>query len=148
MTLIKKLLFTAVFVFAVLVVPAVLLLLLVDAAQSFSVYVIVYGTIIFAILGYIVASIRSMEIKFNQTMEEIKKQNAAIAYKLTNNSNIDAAPMITVVNEHPQPEPPFVDSQKVTLNPAEPLVMPDAKTSASVTGASKKNVDDNFDDFK
>ena len=86
--------------------------------------------------------------KAYEVAEEIKKQNAAIAYKLTNNSNIDAAPMITVVNEHPQPEPPFVDSQKVTLNPAEPLVMPDAKTSASVTGASKKNVDDNFDDFK
>lgn len=146
MSIIKKILFTVVFVVAVLVVPAVLLLLFVDAAQSFSVYVIVYGIIIFTILGYIVASIRSMEMKFNQTMDEIKKQNAAIAYKLTNNSNIDVAPNITVVNEKPQPEPPFVDSQKVTLNPAEPLVMPGAK--APVNTAPKKVVDDNFDDFK
>lgn len=145
MSLIKKILFTVVFVIAVLIVPAVLLLLFVDASQSFSVYVIVYGVIIFAILGYIVASVKSMESTFNKTMEEIKKQNAAIAYKLTNNGSFDFSPEVASSEQNVKVEV-SVDTQKVSLNPAEPLVMPEAK--ASVNATPQKVVDDNFDDFK
>lgn len=140
-SLMKKIVFVIAFVLLTLILPGVLLLLFVDASQNFSVFVIAYGVIIFAILGYIVASIRSMDKKIEETMEEIKMQNAAIAYKLTNvdNESIQAPIQQPVVNI---PEEKVVNTANIPLNPAEPLVIPaEKKVTAKVT-------DDGFDDFK
>lgn len=147
MSILKKIAFTLIFIVAALVAPAILLLLFVDSSTSFSVYVVVYGVIIFGILGYIIASIRSMEIKFKDTMEEIKKQNAAIAYKITQVPvSVDLAP-VTVDTEPVKAESVKEDTSKIPLNPAEPLF------STNITKEEKpqpkiKIVDDNFDDFK
>lgn len=138
-SLLKKIIFVVAFVLVTLVLPGLLLLLLVDASQSFSFYVIAYGVIIFAILGYIVASVRNMEKKIEETMDEIKMQNAAIAYKLTNGgaefNNPAVQPTAPVV------ETPAADTSNIPLNPAEPLVMPEVKVNAKAS-------DDGFDDFK
>lgn len=141
--ILKKIVFVIGFILATLILPAVVLLFFVDASQNFSVYVIAFGVIIFAILGYIVSCVREMEKKIESTMDEIKMQNAAIAYKLSN--KVDelnvvshqsvATPVVESVNE------PVVDTASIPLNPAEPLVMP---TVNKTTKAS----DDGFDDFK
>ncbi len=143
-SIIKKIIFVIAFVLITLVLPCILLLLFVDASNGFSVYVITYGAIIFAILGYIIASVRNMEKKLEETMEEIKMQNAAIAYKLTNVDNEMAppsAPQQPVVQEVKEEPAPLVDSSNIPLNPAEPLVMPTEKKVEKVA-------DDGFDDFK
>ena len=141
-TILKKLVFVVIFVLATLVLPCVLLLLFVDSSNGFSVYVITYGVIIFAVLGYVVASVRNMENKLEETMEEIKMQNAAIAYKLTNVDNelsVAPAPQQPIVQE--VKDESVVDTRNIPLNPAEPLVMP---TENKV----EKVADDGFDDFK
>ena len=141
--ILKKIIFVIGFILATLVLPAVILLLFVDAAQGFSVYVITFGVIIFGVLGYIVSSIRDMEKKVETTMKEIKMQNAAIAYKLS--SNMDelnvavpqaAAPQVAEPVQQPAPA-----STNIPLNPSEPLVMPTVKKTVKVS-------DDGFDDFK
>lgn len=144
-SIIKKIAFVIVFVLITLVLPCVVLLMFIDAAQNFAAYVITYGAIIFAILGYIIVSVHNMEKKLDETMEEIKMQNAAIAYKLTNVDNELA------VSQVPQQQPivvpqvtkdePVVDISNIPLNPAEPLVMPNVKKAEKVA-------DDGFDDFK
>ena len=142
MSMLKKIIFTVVFIIAALVAPAVLLLLFVDAGttKGYDTFVIVFAVIIFGVLGYIVASIRSMEVKFRDTMDEIKRQNAAIAYKITQTpTELDTA----VVNaDKTEAEPVKVDTNKVNLNPEEPLA-PKVKAKTQ-----QKVVDDNFDDFK
>ena len=141
-SILKRLVIVVIFVLATLVLPCVLLLLFVDSANGFSVYVITYGVIIFAVLGYVVAGVRNMEKKLEDTMEEIKMQNAAIAYKLTNVDNEIAptpVPQQPIVQEIK--EEPVVDTSNIPLNPAEPLVMPTEKKTGKVT-------DDGFDDFK
>ena len=141
--ILKKIIFVIGFILATLVLPAVILLLFVDAAQGFSVYVITFGVIIFGVLGYIVSSVRDMEKKVETTMEEIKMQNAAIAYKLS--SNMDelnvavpqaAAPQVAEPVQQPAPA-----STNIPLNPSEPLVMPTVKKTVKAS-------DDGFDDFK
>jgi len=139
-TLMKKILFVVAFVLLTLVAPSMLLLLFVDASQNFAVFVITYGVIIFAILGYIVASVRNMEKKLEETMEEIKMQNAAIAYKLTNAGTEFSTVPQQKVAEKVENETP-VSNINVPLNPAEPLVWP---TENKVPKAA----DDGFDDFK
>lgn len=155
-SILKKLIFVVVFVLVTLVLPCILLLLFVDAANGFSVYVITYGAIIFAILGYVIASVRSMEKKLEDTMEEIKMQNAAIAYKLTNVDNEMApppapqqplVPEVTEVKEIKEEPAPVVDTSNIPLNPAEPLVMPTEKKAEKVEKVEKV-ADDGFDDFK
>ncbi len=139
-SIIKKILFVIVFVLLTLFLPAVLLLLFIDSSQNFSAYVIAYGIIIFAVLGYVVASVRGMEKKLENTMDEIKMQNAAIAYKLTNVDN----EIVNVPVEQPVPaenENKVVNTANIPLNPAEPLVMPNVKKT-------EKIADDGFDDFK
>ena len=141
--ILKKIIFVIGFILATLVLPAVSLLLFVDAAQGFSVYVITFGVIIFGVLGYIVSSVRDMEKKVETTMKEIKMQNAAIAYKLS--SNMDelnvavpqaAAPQVAEPVQQPAPA-----STNIPLNPSEPLVMPTVKKTVKAS-------DDGFDDFK
>ena len=141
--ILKKIIFVIGFILATLVLPAVILLLFVDAAQGFSVYVITFGVIIFGVLGYIVSSVRDMEKMVETTMKEIKMQNAAIAYKLS--SNMDelnvavpqaAAPQVAEPVQQPAPA-----STNIPLNPSEPLVMPTVKKTVKAS-------DDGFDDFK
>ncbi len=141
--ILKKIIFVVGFILATLILPAVVLLLFVDAAQSFSVYVIAFGVIIFAILGYIVSCVREMEKKLESTMDEIKMQNAAIAYKISNNMdemNVTAHQSVTTQVAEPV-QAPVVDSTNIPLNPAEPLVMPNVNKAPKAT-------DDGFDDFK
>jgi hypothetical protein len=139
--MLKKILFVVGFILVTLILPAFVLLLFVDAASNFAVYVVTFGVIIFAVLGYLVASVRSMEKKFEETMEEIKMQNAAIAYKITNpelesNAIHSQQPVEPVVNNEP-----VASVNNIPLNPAEPLVMPQVKKNPNI-------VDDGFDDFK
>ncbi len=124
MSMLKKILYTAIFVVVTLAVPGVILLLTVDASQNFGVYVIVYGLILFAIFGYIIISMHSLSKEIQSALEEMKMQNAAIAYKLTNTpaETIDEP----VVAEKP------VDTSTVNLNPAEPLTI-DGKVVSSET---------------
>ncbi len=140
--ILKKILFIVAFILLTLFLPAIILLLFVDAAESFGVYVITFGVVIFGILGYIVASIRNMEKKIDDTMEEIKMQNAAIAYKLTNADadfvqNPIQQTVTTPVAEN------VVNTINIPLNPADPLIMPTEKKAES-----KAVADDGFDDFK
>ena len=141
-TVLKKIIFVIVFILATLILPGVLLLMFVDATQGFSVFVIVYAIIIFGILGYIVFSVRNMENKLENTMEEIKMQNAAIAYRLTSSDNeADNVPVQQTVKVEIESKDSAVDSTNIPLNPAEPLIIPTEKTQV-------KGTDDGFDDFK
>ena len=135
MTLVRKLLFTAIFVAAVILIPGVILLLTVDAMQDFSVYVVVYGIILFAIFGYIIVSIHSISKEIHDALEEMKMQNAAIAYKLTTGEKaVEEDNKVT----SEKPIQPVVETpnQKTNLNPADPLTI------------DGKVVSDNFGDFK
>ena len=125
----SKVLFVAAFVFAALIIPTVLLLLFFDATTQFSVYAIVYAIIIFGVFGYVVVSVKHMEDALCDALEEIKKQNAAIAHKLSGGQPIN----LTADIEN------AVSYAKVTLNPDDPLVI--SKTAT-------KPADDGFDDFK
>ncbi len=139
-SILKKVIFVVAFILLTLVLPAIVLLLFIDSSTSFSVYVITYGVIIFGILGYIVSSVRNMEKKLEEAMDEIKMQNAAIAYKISNGGfDLTAAPQAPVAPVVEENEP--VQTSNIPLNPAEPLVFPEVKK------AEKTSVDD-FDDFK
>ena len=129
MSMLKKLLFTAIFVVAALTIPGVILLLTVDATNQFGVFVIVYGVILFAIFGYIIVSMHSLSKEIHSALEEMKMQNAAIAYKLTNTT----APATDVASElQDKKEDPVKDTTNVNLNPAEPLKI-DGKVVSSET---------------
>ena len=131
--LMRKLLLVAGFVLVTLVIPMLILLVFFDAATSFSAYVFVFGLIIFAILGYVVVSVRDMDKKLEETMDEIKMQNAAIAHKLTNYDNSNNAAQ----QGFPADASNVKSTANIPLNPSKPLVVPD-----------KKVTDDNFNDFK
>ncbi len=122
MSVMKKILFVVCFVLATLVAPAVLLLFFIDSSTSFTIYVIVFGVIIFGILGYIIASLRSISKEVSDALEEMKKQNAAIAFKITQSDVVNVS---ADANQTPsasnQPQQPKLDTQKVNLNPADPL---------------------------
>lgn len=126
MSIAKRLLFTALFVVCALVVPAIVLLFTVDAANSFSFYVIVFGLIIFGVLGYIIVSLHALSKEFKAALEEMKMQNAAIAYKLT--SNPSKAPVEEPAKEEPK------STENVNLNPAEPLVFNGKVVSSETIG--------------
>ena len=136
----KKALFVIAFILLTLFLPAVVLLMFVDAAENFALYVIVYGVVIFGILGYIVASMRNMEKKLEETMEEIKMQNAAIAYRLTS-TDVELVNTTVEMTEPVKVEAEPVNTANIPLNPADPLVMPEKKEPV-------KAADDGFDDFK
>ncbi len=140
----KKILLTIAFVVATLIVPAVLLLLFVDALTSFAAYVVTFGIILFAILGFIVISLVDIQSTLKSTVEELKMQNAAIAYKLT--SSVDASSISDdAATENADAPQQTTDTTKVNLNPADPLVMPVVKKKEPVV---EKKTDDGFDDFQ
>ena len=145
MSIKKKILLTIAFVVVTLIVPAVLLLLFVDALTSFAAYVITFGIILFAILGFIVISLVDIQSTLKSTVEELKMQNAAIAYKLTNTAVEMPVEAVESVTEKTDATQPVTDTSKVNLNPADPLVMPIVKKSAPVV---EKKTDEGFDDFE
>lgn len=115
MSILKKLLFTVIFIVAVIFVPGIILLLTVNAETDFSLYVVVYGIILFGIFGYIIVSVHSLSKQLTESMEEMKKQNAAIAHALLSNSA--EVSKVPAEDENPQPK----DTANVVLNPADPL---------------------------
>ena len=130
MSNLKKALFVVIFVVAVLIVPSIILLLTVDASTGFGVYVIVFGIILFSIFGYIVASLRSLSKEVKDAVEEMKMQNAAIAYKLTNSP----APSAQVEKNNVEE---VKDTSNVNLNPAEPLTINGKVVSSESIGDFK-----------
>lgn len=148
MNIIKRVIFAVAFSFAALVIPGMICLATIDANNDFPYFIIVYGFIMFTMLTYIVISVHSMTKEFQNAIEEMKIQNAAIAYKLTGgdfseeNNNEKTSEQESKkskknkkssVNAKAEDKP---DTEKVNLNPAEPLVFNEKKT------------DDSFDDFK
>ncbi len=115
--ILKKILLTVAFVLCTLVVPILLLLLFVDADSGFAVFVITFGVILFAILGYIFVSVHESNKIVRDAVEEMKMQNAAIAYKLTHFEDV-----VPAVAEQPaETEAEQEKPKKVNLNPADPL---------------------------
>lgn len=130
----KKILFVILFVICALVLPAVILIGFVDSVNYFSVYVITFGVILFAVFGYIIVSIMSMSKELRNAVEEMKKQNAAIAYKLSSanfeiEDDVKPAPAEVVA----EPEAP---AKKVNLNPADDFV------AEAVAAKNSNDIDD------
>lgn len=125
----KKILSIAAFILVALIIPTVILLIFFDASTQFSVYAIVYAVIIFGVFGYVVVSVKQMQDELNEALEEIKKQNAAIAHKLSGGQPVDLVADVQNAVSH----------AKVNLNPEAPLV---------VSKPVSKPTDDGFDDFK
>lgn len=125
MSMLKKILYTAIFVVVTLTVPAVILLLTVDASINFGAYVVVYGVILFAIFGYIIISMHSLSKEVRSAVDEMKMQNAAIAYKLTNAGTENKDEPANEDNEKK-------DTSSVNLNPDDPLTI-DGKVVSSET---------------
>lgn len=125
----KKILSIAAFILVALIIPTVILLIFFDASSQFSVYAIVYAVIIFGVFGYVVVSVKQMQDELNEALEEIKKQNAAIAHKLSGGQPVDLVADVQNAVSH----------AKVNLNPEAPLV---------VSKPVSKPTDDGFDDFK
>ena len=71
-----------IFVVITLVIPLVLLLALVDA-NSLSIYITVFGVMFFGSIGFLFAMLLKTKAEIKEQIEDIKVQNAAIAYKLT-----------------------------------------------------------------
>ncbi len=130
--ILKKFLLIAAFVVASLIIPTIVLLIFFDASSHFSVFAVVYAIIIFGVFGYVVVSIKEMQDELSETLEEIKKQNAAIAHKLSGGQPVNLA--ADVENA--------ISYAKVTLNPEEPLIVSKPAKSEA------KPSDDGFDDFK
>ncbi len=90
------------FVALTLGLPLVLLLALVDA-NNISVYIVVFGAIFFGSIGFLIAMLLKTKADITEQIEEIKVQNAAIAYKLTemkkhgglNQPSVEPKPMAT-----------------------------------------------------
>ena len=136
----KKILFVILFVICALVLPAVILIGFVDSVNYFSVYVITFGVILFAVFGYIIVSIMSMSKELRNAVEEMKKQNAAIAYKLSS-ANFEIAddfePDATETPALPE-KAEEIPAKKVNLNPANDFV----------AEAVAANISNDFDDFE
>ncbi|MBS7359314.1 MAG: hypothetical protein KIG53_01770, partial [Oscillospiraceae bacterium] len=82
----------------------------------------------------IIITVKNMETNLKDALEEIKMQNAAIAFKLTGGSvQVENTP----APQNNDADKPAVDTSNIPLNPPDPLVMPEVK---------KK--DENFDDFE
>ncbi len=128
MSILKKIIFTLCFVLVTLVLPLVTMFFFVDGTNGFSIYVTVFGIILFSIFGYIVVSMKALSQDINNALEEMKKQNAAIAYKLTHADEIISnASDKTPDDDKKTTKTDGVadDSEtkkgKVNLNPADPL---------------------------
>lgn len=168
MTLTKRILFTVIYVVVALFLPVLFLAIFVDSTEHTEVWFIVIGAVMFATMGLILANVVSQRKTIEKTMEDVQMQNAAIAYKLNavfkdnpealdavmqkvkaadDEDEIDLMPSF----EGEKKEPP-VDTSRVTLNPADPLVFPEKKPEkksepAKEDTASDKKKNDVFNDF-
>ncbi len=80
----KIALITAIFTGITFVAPILVLLVFVSVNDYIgSVYVIVFGTLLFASFGFLFAMILKSKQELSEQLEELKIQNAAIAYKLS-----------------------------------------------------------------
>ncbi len=131
----KKILFVALFIVGTLVLPALILIGFVNADTNFSVYVITYGVILFGIFGYIIVSVKSMSKELHDAVEEMKKQNAAIAYKLSS-GNFEVINDTSVAEDEESAPAEEVSPKKVNLNPADDFV------SEAVTVNANNDIDD------
>lgn len=139
-TIVKKIISVIAFVLVTLVLPSVLLLLFVDATTKLSTYLVVFAVIIFAVLGYVVVSVREMNKRLASALDEIKMQNAAIAYKLSNNGGETGDTPDIVQND--VKDKTQENSMNIPLNPEDPLVV------TKKVQKQQKISDDGFDDFK
>ena len=139
-TIAKKIILVISFVLVTLVLPAVLLLLFVDATTHLSTYFVVFAVIIFAVMRYVVISVREMNKNLDSALNEIKMQNAAIAYKISNNGIETDNTVGTVQNV--DEEKTEENSLNIPLNPESPLVV------TKKVQKQNKITDDGFDDFK
>lgn len=78
----KIALFVLVFVLVTMAIPLVLLLAFVDA-NNISVYIVVYGIMFFGSIGFMIAMLFKTKSEIQEQIEELKVQNAAIAFRLT-----------------------------------------------------------------
>ena len=78
----KIALFVLIFVLVTMAIPLVLLLAFVDA-NNISVYIVVYGIMFFGSIGFMVAMLFKTKSEIQEQIEELKVQNAAIAFRLT-----------------------------------------------------------------
>lgn len=146
MSIWKKILFIVLFIVLTAIAPAIILLFFVDALHQFSVYVIWFVIVIFGIWGYIIITMRGMSKELHDAVESMKMQNAAIAFKLTNDVYNPEKDKNDKKNKNKKDTEKVeaeekIDIMKVNLNPEEPLVPTKAKSKT-------KKVDDNYDDFK
>lgn len=134
----KIILTVVIFVLAALIIPLVLLLLLVSA-ENVSVYVLVFGIIFFASIGLILALLLSMRKELLAAMEELKVQNAAIAYRLSKNGKDAGA---EPVNTESSDSMNKADSSSVNLNPETSFDVSKVKTEKKIVK------EESFDDFQ
>lgn len=169
MTLSKRILFTVIYVVVALFLPVLFLAIFVDSTEHTEVWFIVIGAVMFATLGLILANVVSQRKTIEKTMEDVQMQNAAIAYKLNavfkdNPEALDAVMQKVKADDGDEDEidlmpafedekkEPAVDTSRVTLNPADPLVFPEKKPAKTQEPAkedtdSDKKKNDIFNDF-
>ena len=135
MSIVKKILFIALFIVCALVLPTLILIGFVNADTSFSVYVITYGVILFGVFGYIIVSVKSMSKELHNAVEEMKKQNAAIAYKLSS-GNFEVINDTSVAEDEEVAPAEEASPKKVNLNPADDFV------AEAVSSKSNDDIDD------
>ena len=82
MSKVKIALITVAFTLIAFVIPMVLLLALINV-NAYSVYYIVVGVAAFASLGFLFAMLLKVKSDISEQIEELKVQNAAIAYRLS-----------------------------------------------------------------
>lgn len=119
----KIALITVAFAIITFAIPFLVLLIFVDA-DYISIYITAFGSILALALGFIVALILSVKKDLLAVVEEIKVQNAAIAFKLSK----------TDLNE-----PAAAPAQDDSLPAAKPAVAAPAEPPA---------VQEKFDDFQ
>lgn len=82
MSKVKIALITVAFALLTFVIPMVLMLALINV-NAYSVYYIVIGVAVFASFGFLFAMLLKMKSDISEQIEELKVQNAAIAYRLS-----------------------------------------------------------------
>ena len=100
-----------IFVVITLVIPLVLLLAFVDA-NSLSIYITVFGVMFFGSIGFLFAMLLKTKAEIKEQIEDIKVQNAAIAYKLTEakkQAKVAPTPVDAKPVEKPQVKDKFDD---------------------------------------
>lgn len=124
-------------------VPLLMVIWFSNEIDAFMNFIIVFAIITVAIWGYIVVVVRDMSKSFNDAVESMKKQNAAIAYRLT--KELDASDMKKSDKDKKSEDEEKNDVMKVNLNPADPLIPPKSKGKKN---NKNKKIDDNYDDFR